>query len=339
MTPEEKRAWGAMSPEQRLARMGMRILPPGRAAKTNGAYEPPANSTNYGAPTPDADGGSSSLRQHGAGKDDEPPEPLELIRPVDQQDRAIPARRWIVPNWIPYGEVTGLYGHGGLGKTLLVQQLQTACAIGKPWIGQATEPVRSLAMYCEDDQDELSRRQRAFNDHYGCDFRDLGDAIWLARKGKDNLLIVFTSRGQGELTVLHKQFVEAALDLKVELAIVDGATDTFGGNEIIRPQVQQYVAHCLGSIALAIRGAVVVCAHPSRAGITSGEGDGGSTGWHNAFRSRGYLNTRRKLTACRMSTVVSSLGRRPTTPLVTKKFRCAGATACSCTIDLKAPPA
>jgi RecA-family ATPase len=32
----------------------------------------------------------------------------------------------------------------------------------------------------------------------------------------------------------------------------------------------------------------MVCAHPSRAGLNSGEGDGGSTGWSNAFRSRLY---------------------------------------------------
>jgi RecA-family ATPase len=32
-----------------------------------------------------------------------------------------------------------------------------------------------------------------------------------------------------------------------------------------------------------------LCAHPSRSGLSSGEGDGGSTGWSNAFRSRLYL--------------------------------------------------
>ena len=33
----------------------------------------------------------------------------------------------------------------------------------------------------------------------------------------------------------------------------------------------------------------LLCAHPSRSGLASGEGDGGSTGWNNAFRSRLYL--------------------------------------------------
>ena len=45
----------------------------------------------------------------------------------------------------------------------------------------------------------------------------------------------------------------------------------------------------LGSLALAIGGAVVLLAHPSMSGMASGEGTGGSTGWNNAFRSRLYL--------------------------------------------------
>ena len=41
-----------------------------------------------------------------------------------------PPRRWIVRDWIPYGGVTGLYGDGGIGKTLLAQQLQSGTALG-----------------------------------------------------------------------------------------------------------------------------------------------------------------------------------------------------------------
>ena len=73
--------------------------------------------------------------------------------------------------------------------------------------------------------------------------------------------------------------------------IVDVMTDTFGGNENDRGQVRQYVSRALGSIATALNGAVVACAHPSRTGINSGEGDGGSTAWSNAFRSRLFLAT------------------------------------------------
>jgi RecA-family ATPase len=112
----------------------------------------------------------------------------------------------------------------------------------------------------------------------------------MPRLGEDNILMTFTHKGVGEVTTFHRQVVEAALDLGVRLVIIDTAADTFAGNENDRGQVRQFVQRALGQIALRIDGALVCCAHPSRAGLSSGEGDGGSTGWSNAFRSRAYLN-------------------------------------------------
>jgi len=56
-----------------------------------------------------------------------------------------------VPAWIPAGVVTGLYGDGGLGKSLLAQKLQTCAALGRRWIGMAVQRAASLGVYCEDD--------------------------------------------------------------------------------------------------------------------------------------------------------------------------------------------
>ena len=198
-------------------------------------------------------------------------------------------RQWLVQNWIPMGVVTGFYGDGGLGKTLLAQQLQTSTALGRAWAGLFTEQVISLGVYCEDSQDELHRRQDEINGGYGCSFRDLASAHWLPRLGDDNVLMHFGRGGVGELTPFHRQVKEAALDLHAKLVIVDTVADTFGGNENDRGQVRQFISRALGSIATAIDGAVVACAHPSRSGLNSGEGDGGSTGWSNTFRSRLFL--------------------------------------------------
>jgi hypothetical protein len=35
----------------------------------------------------------------------------------DWAEREIPDRRWVVPEWIPREQVTGLYGAGGINKT------------------------------------------------------------------------------------------------------------------------------------------------------------------------------------------------------------------------------
>jgi hypothetical protein len=82
----------------------------------------------------------------------EPPRP---ISPVSLTGLEVPARRWLVPDWLPSGVVTGLYGDGGVGKSLLAQQLQTAMAIGSVWLGLRVEEGASLGVYCEDSFDEL----------------------------------------------------------------------------------------------------------------------------------------------------------------------------------------
>jgi RecA-family ATPase len=214
---------------------------------------------------------------------------LGVVSVAAFQGKPIPPRKWLVADWIPWGVVTGLYGDGGMGKSLLTMQLQTAIALGKPWIGLAVcETGASLGVYCEDALDELIRRQADINTHYGCGFDDVKAAHWWPHLGEDNMLMAFARNGKGELTTFHRQLREAALDLKAKLLIIDTLMDTFGGNENDRAQVRQYVQVALGSLARAIDGCVILNAHPSRSGMATGSGDGGSTAWSNAFRSRLY---------------------------------------------------
>ncbi len=99
-----------------------------------------------------------------------------------------------MPDWIPYGVVTGLYGDGGLGKSLLAQQLQTSTALGRSWLGLPTEKIASLGVYCEDSRDELLRRQDEINVAYGCEVSaDLENRVhWMPRLGEDNLFMTFS---------------------------------------------------------------------------------------------------------------------------------------------------
>jgi hypothetical protein len=222
--------------------------------------------------------------------DDDPDPLLRIVSPTIFKGRIPPSRRWIVPEWIPYEVVTGFYGDGGVGKSLLAQQLQTATALGSTWIGLPVEQTASLGVYCEDDENELWRRQCPINANYFADHDTLGLTHWMPRLGEDNLLMTFGRSGVGKLTKFHQQVMDAALDLKARLVIIDTAADVFGGNENDRGHVRQFVQRALGGIALKIGGAVVCCAHPSRAGMSSGTGDSGSTGWSNAFRSRLYIS-------------------------------------------------
>lgn len=219
-----------------------------------------------------------------------PPAQLKIIRPGDHLGKEIPPREWIVPNWIPCGVVTGLYGDGAMGKSLLAQQLQTAATTGGEWCGLMVAQTPSIGFYCEDDEVELLRRQERLNRAYSVDQTDLANMQLVSRVGEDNELITFTRGGVGEVTAFQKQMLEAALDISAKLVVFDTAADGFPGNENDRGQVRRFVANALGSIARKIGGAVLLCAHPSRDGLRTGSGDGGSTGWNNTLRSRLYLS-------------------------------------------------
>ena len=217
-------------------------------------------------------------------------DPLQITDPITLQGKPVPPLRWLVPQWVPWRRVTGIYGPGGEGKTLLCQQLMTAAALGKSWIGQLVTPVKSLGIFCEDDEDELHRRQADINQLYDCDFADLENMKWLARLGCDNLLLTFN--GHPTLTPFWQQVLDEARDFGAQLVVVDTVSDTFGGDENDRGQVRQYIQAALGGLGRALDGSVIATAHPSRAGmLKDGAGDSGSTGWDAGFRSRLSLRT------------------------------------------------
>jgi len=213
-----------------------------------------------------------------------------VMRPNTLQNLTVPERQWLVSDWIPVGQTTSLYGDGGTGKSLLAQQLMTAAAVGKDWLGLETTSCKTFGVFCEDDDDELHRRQAKINASLGVEFSDLSGLNWWSRVADENLLMTF-DQSEGVTTAFFEKLLEkvTAEDFKAGLVIIDTAADTFGGNEIIRSQVRQFISGAMNKIAQTINGAVVLCAHPSRAGLASGEGDGASTAWNNSVRSRMYL--------------------------------------------------
>lgn len=215
--------------------------------------------------------------------------PLKPLPMSQWSDRSIPARRWVWDQWIPFLKTTALYGDGGVGKTLFAQQLATACAAGCHFLGQPVESGRVLGIFCEDEDEELARRQEHINRMLNLGFKDLEQLFLVSRDGEENLLMTFDGRDAGVLTGFWHQVQQMIEEIKPVLVIIDTAADTFGGNENIRPQVRQYVQHALTRLAKKNNCAILLCAHPSAAGIRDGSGSGGSTGWSNAVRSRLYL--------------------------------------------------
>ena len=200
-----------------------------------------------------------------------------------------PARRWIVEEWIPDGVVTGLYGDGGVGKTLVAQLLCTCVALGNPWLGLNVTPGRALGVFCEDSLEELQRRQWCINQHLGIAQSQLTDVRYLARLGHDNSLITFNGDDVGTATLFADQLHYLCEEVKPTLLVLDTIADLFPGNENDRSKVRQFVQVILGGIARRHGCAVLILGHPSVAGMATGTGQSGSTAWNNTMRSRLYL--------------------------------------------------
>ena len=217
--------------------------------------------------------------------------PLDVLDPLQWHDKPIPERPWLVTGLIPRRVVTLISGDGGLGKSLLAQQLLTACATGRDWLSRGTMSCRALGLFCEDDSDELHRRQAKINRHYGIGFADLGDLNLASRVGDDSVLLEWEREWfTGKETAIYNQIFNYCRDNGVQAIVLDSLHDIFSGNENKRAHARQFV-NALRDIAIACDAAVIVTAHPSLSGRASGTGEGGSTGWHNAVRSRLYLKT------------------------------------------------
>ncbi len=172
---------------------------------------------------------------------------------------------------------------------MLVQQLMTSCATGLAWCGLAVERCVAVGLFCEDDENELHRRQDAINRAYGIDFSQLQNMTWASGVGMDNTLVNFDADGRRTLTAKFETLEK--MSKGAGLVIVDTAADTFGGNENVRREVRQFVGAALGKLAKDTGAAVLLNAHPSRSGLSqTGDLDGGSTAWSNTARSRWSLS-------------------------------------------------
>ncbi|BAU89648.1 putative ATPase, RecA family protein [Methylorubrum populi] len=215
---------------------------------------------------------------------------LVVIDPRDWQDRPAPAREWEVPSLIPKNEVTLLYGDGGVGKTLLIHQYATAAATGQRWLGQDVRAARTILFLCEDDSDELQRRQVDINRSLGVDCRDLDALRMIPRAGEDNFLAEFDRQtGRMKLTDVWRALRDEALAFGATVIVLDTLADIFSGIDFDRAQVSAFVKGCLRRLAREVGCTVIALGHPSQAGKSSGDGSSGSTAWNNACRSRLYL--------------------------------------------------
>ncbi|MEH2505613.1 RecA-family ATPase [Bradyrhizobium sp. AZCC 1578] len=214
-------------------------------------------------------------------------EPLPVIDPRSWQGKQIPEREWLVEGLIPQRVVTLYSGDGGTGKTQTALQLIVAAALGLQWFGKDVTPGPCILYTAEDEADELHRRFAATVAHAGYELADLEGVRLIPMAGLDATL-ASSDKGQLNWTRQYWKLKTEVESFKPRLVVIDPAADVFGGDEINRNQVRQFIQK-LAALALNCGCAIVLLSHPSLTGMNSGSGLSGSTAWSNSVRSRLYL--------------------------------------------------
>lgn len=243
-------------------------------------------STSGAAPLSD-DEVDALLARHSSAREANPAESRDQLDVIDWRrlQGSPPDRVWWIQDWLTTAP-TLLAGAGGIGKSLLLQAICTALATGRPYIAPATRPLRCMLWACEDDFNEIWRRQVAINRHFGVDNCDLENLVVAPRVGRDNVLFA-EANGRPAETRLMRRLQQAVDDLRIDVLVIDNLAHTFAGRSEDRHQVTTFVnrVQALG------RGrdfAPILVGHPARA---EGSEFAGSAAWENAVRSRWYLGT------------------------------------------------
>jgi len=232
--------------------------------------------------------------------------PLEMLErlSVDWDDDSDAEVNDIVAGLVADEDVTLLGGHGGVGKGFLALQIACAVAAGDEVLFRPTRQSRVLYYSAEDGRKRLTRRLRNLMDLFGHD----------PEKVKANLRVVDAS----ELEPLYGQTVEPTPDGKrfvqilgpradfanlsrmveaydPQLVVIDGASDTFDGNEIHRREVRAFIkllrrVHPQRPIAVLVL--VHIDRSSARGNVSNDDGYAGNAAWHNSCRRRMYLQAK-----------------------------------------------
>ncbi|NTT85737.1 AAA family ATPase [Tabrizicola fusiformis] len=209
----------------------------------------------------------------------------------------------IVEGLVADEDVTLLGGHGGIGKSFLALQMACAVALGEPILGCKTRQNRVLYYSAEDSRKRLTRRLRTIVDKAGYDDASVKKNLLVLDASEVDPLFgeTFVDVGSGEKPYMVKQTVGTKDFLNLskmveafdpQLVIVDGASDTFDGNEIVRREVRAFIkllrtAHPKRKVGVLLM--VHIDRASARGHVSNDDGYAGSGQWHNSSRRRLWL--------------------------------------------------
>lgn len=198
--------------------------------------------------------------------------------------RLAPAKPQFIMPGTPAGYATGLYGHGGAGKSHIALLLAASIALGAAFCGLPVQRRRVLYLACEDRASVLHARLA----HICCYLKVGMESLhgWLSvidLVGHDAVLFTSEHGPTSALALLAERIDRT----KSEVVFLDGLADVFGGNENVRTEAKRFINPLVGLLPPET-GAAIVIGHIDKASARSDskrEAYSGSTGWWNSFRS------------------------------------------------------
>jgi hypothetical protein len=211
-------------------------------------------------------------------------EPAEMFRDASRWIGTKPTREpHIIPFLLPRAYVSMIVAAGGRGKSTLAMQMMAAVVANKEFMGFQTEETGAVVgMFCEDTENTLHRRFRAICDRLSIDFESIAKNVYL-----ESFIRRDTELWRAKaVTPLFERLREVLTKIgNVKLVVIDGAADTFAGNEIDRAEVTAFMRK-LTDLAAERGVSILLSAHESKSNADDDLHAGsGSTAWLNKSRS------------------------------------------------------
>lgn len=202
-----------------------------------------------------------------------------------------PPRKWILPDWLPQGEISSLIGDGGLGKSLLSIQLAMAVASNTKFLNlQVEKQIPVLLVACEDTYEELHRRITSIHSAQFDFLTNLDIPLYFWSRVGENNLLAYQDHALIKPGPFAKELKETLLQMGTghKLIIFDTLSDIFAGNENDRTVVNLFVKYTLSRIIKNHNTTILFTAHPSKSSKEAKEASG-STAWNAVVRNRWAL--------------------------------------------------
>lgn len=219
--------------------------------------------------------------------DDDRPREIDLAK-LAQREPEPPA--FIVPDWLPAGEITLLAANGGTGKSATALHLAVCLAAGRDFHGMPVQRRGVDFVSFEDRRDVIHWRLWRICAALGVRVADL--VGWLRIFDGTRCASAWYARGEYGATGPTAAFYDVAERIggPGRVVMVDGSSDTFAGSENDRAQVKAFIRMLRRLVAP--DGALLLVAHVDKLAAKQGAdalGFSGSTGWSNGVRCRWYM--------------------------------------------------